>query len=437
MSTEIVAHQQEQLALELFQEMFAADQSITEARREIGFNKANVLIDVSDLSMLSRRAVNAFHFIAACNPMHESNVFDVDQEYFKWLVNYGNSRNHAHLKKSLREAQKSAAMVSEIDLKDPSKDKWISVPLVGMTAIANGRVVFEVPLPIRKELANPDSYTYLSLRISNAFSSRYAMEMYEKLSKNRYKGGTDWMTIEFYKESLKISDVKTLAEFKNLRRYVIDPSVDQINELSDIYVTYETRAGGGTRKITHIRFKVEPNPKGRLNLRVNYSQQIADVYEALTKEFGLSEEQLDEIMENREEWTDARIQEAIEFTRYRIQQKKEPIKYPGLYLMNALRKNLVLAAHERAGADQKIALSKNRQDSDKAHQERSSAATKEGIALLMDAGVEAQEEIFNAFKRATVYKGMLKGIETVDEALANPRVKAALGAFAQQRLQKV
>jgi plasmid replication initiation protein len=431
----VVAQPPQQMVFQLFQEMFATDQAITEANHEIGYNKSNVLIDVSDLTMLSRRAVNACHFIAAQDP-EKSDLFEVDLDYFKWLINFNKSQNHTHLKKSLREAQKAAAQVNIIDIDNPKKDRWISVQLLGTTAIANGRLAFRIPQELRNELANPESYTFISMRISNAFTTRYAFDIYEKLSRNRLKGGTDWMTLDFFKESLKISDVKTLSEFKNLRRYVLDPSIEQINELSDIRVSYETRSGGGTRKITHIRFRVEPNPEGKLNLRTDYRQQLTnDIYEVLTREFGLTEENLAEMMEQRESWDNKRILDAIELTRDRIKKKVGPrIKYPGLYLMNAIRKGLALSQAERDQDITPLSL-EMKEKVDEKHQQESSNAAKEGLRLFMDAEQEAKDEIFASFVHSPVFKAMTKGIKSIDDALANERVKTSLGSFAFQRLR--
>ena len=71
---------------------------------------------------------------------------------------------------------------------------------------------------------------------------------------------------------------------------------------------------------------------------MDYRKSIQDLYDTLVKEFGLSEENLAKIVENRVEWTNERIQMAIEFTRFRMRQAPGKIKYPGIYLMNAIEK---------------------------------------------------------------------------------------------------
>lgn len=335
----------QQMVLQIFENFRLDGRTIEESTSDIRYRKHNLFIDVSDLGLVARKALNACHYVAASSPVDPSGSYTVDLNFFRWLINYDKSNNLAHLKKALREAQKSAVQVNIIDVKDPTKDSWASVPMLGATGISGGKVIFRIPEEIRPHLLEPGSYTYLSLRITAAFTSSYALTLYEKLASQRYRGGTDWFEIEAFREWISVGNVKTLSEFKNLKRYVLTPALAQINELSDIRVDYVTKATSGTKRITHLKFTVRDNPDGRLNLRSGYKDAIHELYNVLTGEFGLGEELLDEIMSDRETYTDERIRAAVDFTRARVASSKG-VKYPGLYLMNALRKNLRLSDTE-------------------------------------------------------------------------------------------
>lgn len=339
----------QQLALDIFRDLSLTDTSITDVQKDIGYNKSNLLIDVSDLSLVARRVLNGCYFLASENP--KPDYYDLPVEFFKWLINY-DSRNHSHLKKAIREAQKASVVINIIDSDNPKHDKWASVPMLGATAISNGRVVFKIPEELRHQLHNPLGFTYLSLRITAAFNSQYAITLYEKLSGMKQQGESDWFEMEKFKEWIGVSNVKSYDEYKALRRNVIDPSVAQINDISDIFVTVEVKRV--SRKISHIRFLIKDNPNGKFVLRMDYRKSIQDLYDTLVKEFGLSEENLARIVENRVEWTNERIQMAIEFTRFRMRQAPGKIKYPGIYLMNAIEKGFSLGEAEKKRVSIKV-----------------------------------------------------------------------------------
>lgn len=334
---------QQQLALNLFNEFKSDGKSISEAQVEIGYAKNNFFIDVSELGLISKRALNACHYIAATSDPDEKGVYSVRDDYFRFLINY-ESNNLTHLKKSLRDAQKAAAEIT-IQTGDSAKEEWASFPLLGSAALSRGRVMFSIPSDIIKHIKDPKSYTYLSLRISTAFSSNYAANMYEFLLSQLFRGGTEWMEIDDFREKVGAKNIKTLQDFRNLKRYVLTVCKEQINTLSDIKFDYETKATQGTKKITHIKFTVEHNTEGVLNLQNGYKNQLKELYEILTIEFGLNTENLDEIMSDRDKYTNDRILEAIDFTRARLKGKSD-IKYPGLYFLKALKEDLRLSTIE-------------------------------------------------------------------------------------------
>ena len=52
-------------------------------------------------------------------------------------------------------------------------------------------------------------------------------------------------------------------DFGQLRRRIVDPAVRELNEHSDLLVTYETRKEG--KKVVALRFTFKPNPQGTLD----------------------------------------------------------------------------------------------------------------------------------------------------------------------------
>lgn len=130
-------HTQQQLALDIFASMDLIDAPITDISTDFAFRKPRLLVDVSDIGLLARRALNGCYFVAQETPDAEAHT--VDLRFFKWIIRY-DSNNNAHLKKVLREAQKSAVQVNVIDANDPKDDSWVSVPMIGAAGIRKGRL---------------------------------------------------------------------------------------------------------------------------------------------------------------------------------------------------------------------------------------------------------------------------------------------------------
>ncbi|WP_432263431.1 replication initiation protein [Cupriavidus sp. TMH.W2] len=337
---------QEQLGFDIFnsvREEMGPNTAITESAREIGYRKTNVLIDVSPMSLVARRAINALWLTVSENPDLEH--YDIELGYFKWLSKFETSNNVAHLKKALRECQSSSVQVSVEDAGgDP---QWVSVPLLGSVGIAGGRVVFKVDEMIRRQLKDPQRYTYLSLRMS-ASLSQYAYILYERLGSLRFMGTTAWIPVEEVRKWVNADAVKSLTEYKQFKRLVLDKNIAQINELTDLFIEYETKTAPGSRRVAAIRFKLRHNAEGKLVLDFALPHELKDLYETLVKGFGLSNRQINEIISNREENTDERIRAAIELVKYRV--KVGQVKSPGAYLMRAIKEGWALSEMERLAA---------------------------------------------------------------------------------------
>lgn len=335
----------QQLAFEVFKDLSSNDKGIDESPTEIGFNKANALFDVGEMGVLARRLLDVAYFFASDaidravkTGQPVSDTFDTHLDYFKWLMKY-ESNNHMHLKKCIREAQRSAIEVLAPD----QPDQYISVPLLGTAGIANGRFVFQLPKALRHLLSGPQNRSFLSIRITAAFTTAYAHTLYGYLLLNRDKEQTDWIEIDALRDIMSAT-AKSLQTFKDFKRYALENAIQQINEFSDIFVTYETRTGNGTRKITHIRFEIKPNEAGFRRLLQNVGTARQEIFNILVDEFGLAQSELDEIVKAGDTWSDDRLLSAIEFTRHRC--KGGTIKYPGAFLMKAIREGLKIGTIE-------------------------------------------------------------------------------------------
>lgn len=402
----------QQLVFEVFKDLSSNDKGIDESPTEIGFKKANALFDVGEMGVLARRLLDVAYFFAsdaieraAKTGQPVSDTFDTHLDYFKWLMKY-ESNNHMHLKKCIREAQRSAIEVVSPD----QPDQYISVPLLGTAGIANGRFVFQLPKALRHLLSGPQNRSFLSIRITAAFTTAYAHALYGFLLLNRDKEQTDWILLDELRDIMSAT-AKSLQTFKDFKRYALENAIQQINAFSDIFVTYETRTGNGTRKITHVRFAIAPNEAGFRRLLQSVGSARQEIFNILVDEFGLAQSELDEIVKAGDAWSDDRLLAAIEFTRHRC--KGGTIKYPGAFLMKAIREGLKVGTME---------LEVTQRPKQTAHQPFDMAALEEA-----DSGVVAKPQ--PARKKASASS---KAPAREVEAQESP-VEAILGWFAKQK----
>jgi hypothetical protein len=346
---QIVSHEnissQHQMALDIFHALDATDSPITEAKQDFHLRKSTLLVDVSDVGLLARRVLNGAYFLAQHEPDAEVHTYDL--RYFKWIINYANSNNNIHLKRVIREAQKSAVQVNVVDSLNPEDDNWVSVPMLGAAGIRKGQISFKIPTELRSQLRDPERYSLLSMRVLAGFSSIYALELYERLSVFKQDGHTPWWQLDEFRELIKVDGLKSANDFRYFRRDIIDPAIKQINETSDIDISLELRRTG--RFYSHLRFVISTSRNHLLLTSISASKEL---YLILTSEFGLSDAELDEIAKNRETWPDDRLRDAIEFVRHRCTTSK--VLYPAKYLMTAIRDGYRVGSIEREANKPKV-----------------------------------------------------------------------------------
>src|SRR5471032_1050266 len=354
-----------QFALDLFVEMAPAQRSIDEAApdKDIGYQKNRVFARIIGLGLSARRFVDAAYFIVAQDPDIQEN-YDVTLSFFKWLMRY-DSRNKKHFSSVIRSVkssmlevmsapvvsvdatgrmlaeptepgdEKSSAGIDNLDVavQDEEGD-WLE--LIGRVSVRNGRIRFRVPVELQRLIKDPENSYWTSLLVTSRFTLIYARGIYDHVLPTVPNGITDWLSLDLVR-NLPGKSWANNAEFKYFKRDYLEPAISQINELSDIELSYETRAGTpGSRKKDQIRFRLK-RKEAAVASKADMLNSVA-LFMTLQKEFALSDTQFERIAQNRAVWTDERIQQAIEYTRWKIRQG-EKIKTAAGYMMKALSDN--------------------------------------------------------------------------------------------------
>ncbi|SAL47434.1 replication initiation protein [Caballeronia humi] len=384
-----------QLALALFDDASAEGLPVEAARTDIGFARKNVLIRIVDLGVAARRLIDAAYFIVAQEEkVHD--LYDVELDYFKWLMRYS-SRNNAHLEQVITEAQRALIQATAEPEADGSKP-FGSVQLIGRISYVGGRFQFRVPPDVIGIIRGPGKSHWLSLRITSLFTLSYARVMYDHLLPYASEGVTDWFTLDELREWQGSMGAKAL-EFKYFKRDWLAPAVDQINEVSDLSLSYETRNEPGSRKIGRMRFRVERKEMAERLLHSH--EQAQALYQTLKREIGLSSAQFNQIASDRDTYSDERLEQAVERTRFSLKLGKVS-KSPAGFFMKALKEGWIVSDAERqmVQVQQGLAFTDQREAEAKAQAESR-------MALQIAAqDVHAQNRIVDEVRRGwEVYLG--------------------------------
>jgi hypothetical protein len=373
-----------QLALDLFDEMLTSGRPITESPKDIGFRRNSVFVDVQDLSLVPRRALDAAHFIASQDSVIQES-YSVDINYFKWLMMYS-SGNKQHFRSVMKNTR-----LASIDVENESvtTEEYVSVPLIGKFGISGTQLKFEIDPIIQKLIKDPLQSNFFSLRTSNLFTITYARSLYDHLLEYTDAGITEWLMLSKVREWLN-TRAKTYLDFRYLKRDGLEPALKQINEHTHMNVSYTTGNVPGSKKIERIRFKVVL--KDNCNLQRLDMLGSKELYDILRGEFGLSPINMEEILMNRAVWSNDRIHQAIDFVRYSIERKKVTKSVSGFF-MKALRDNLIVSSSDIKVAEQLAAQAdidkinlKKISDSCNVINSITSAAREQAAQLSLDEG---------------------------------------------------
>lgn len=341
------SNSQYQLAYDLFADLMPQDKSVTELPTSIGFKRNNIFTEISNLTLGGRRFLDVAYFLVSqCEQESLSYYFDAD--LIKWLGNY-NTRNTRYLNETLRKTQKAAIEVNDIDMTNPDKDQWISVPLMGVAAVSGGKVMFEISERLRKLIKNPEQAHFLSL--SHVFSKIHAKLIFDYMQQWLDHKVTPWMSVEEVRNWLECTST-AYKGFNYLNNRALKPAIEQIKEVTGMVLEMDTKKLPKSKKVSEIRFIIKSVPE--ITTHNREFTQLKQQYEKLRLEFGLSSAMINEVMENSGRWSSEYVERAMEYTRERAENGQ--IKTTAAnYLMDCLRKGHLVGDVDRLNKERRNA----------------------------------------------------------------------------------
>ena len=189
---------------------------------------------------VQRKTFNALLWVA--NEMIKQDPtttkFSTTYSYLKNIV--WNKLNNAYLKQALQEMQETRIEFN-ILWKD-NVSSWWQFNLLSYVALdfdnnsQHWIIKFEFPSIVVEHLSNPRLYAKLNLILMKDLDSKHSIALYELL-KDYQNIGTIWITIDQFRELMAIKPTQYKSLFM-MKVKVIDVAVNEINEKTDIRVSY-------------------------------------------------------------------------------------------------------------------------------------------------------------------------------------------------------
>jgi len=335
----------QQLVFTLFDEARHDGRTVDASSQDIGYSRKNILVRIVDLGVTARRLLDTAYFVVAQEGV-EKELYDIDLDLFKWLMRW-NSRNAAHFEQVITEAQKALVQAS-----DQPNERFGSVQLIGEVQYIGGRFRFNIPKKILPLILGSGASHWMSLRITSQFKLSFARAIYDRLLllAPARKGDTsesEWISIDDLRAWQGEMGAQALI-YKYFKRSWLDPAIKHINDVSDLEVSFDTLNEKGSRKVSKLRFRIT-----RKETVVVDSLVEAWATFHILKHYGLDRQKrrLGMLVADRAKYTDQRIRDADEYTRFH-----KPAK-PSAYFWKALEEGWSLSPADRATLDNQAQLS--------------------------------------------------------------------------------
>ena len=211
--------------------------------------KANNLITKSRYSLTLQQQKILLYFIAQIKPEDDSNtVYELSINDFAKVCGYleNNGYYYQSIKSDIKKLSDTSSWI-EVEKGKEVLFRWINTAEINQN---DGTIRISFHQTVKPYLfALREQYTKYSLYNILGLSHKYAIRLYEFLSVMRYKGIFE-ISIDELKKHIDAESYKTFSNF-NMR--VLKPSIDDINDYTNLNIEYQLKKTG--KAVTHIIFR--------------------------------------------------------------------------------------------------------------------------------------------------------------------------------------
>lgn len=211
-----------------------------------------------ELSLMEQKTVSYI-----CSMIKPMNVLDTGKEipfqlnykfnireYAKICgIDYDSGKNYELIKSTLKKLADRSMWLT-------TGDKEVLCRWLSKVRISKKSGVVEVILDedLAPYLFNlGQKFTEYSLYNILPMKSAYSIKVYELMKSYAYQK-TKTYSVDEFKRILNVHEIKSYENFKDFRKYVLEKAINEINEITDINLSYDTIKRG--RKVVKIRFDI-------------------------------------------------------------------------------------------------------------------------------------------------------------------------------------
>jgi len=177
----------------------------------------------------------------------ESMTFDIVDFCEMCGIDQDNGKNYINLKKTIKQLSDKSMWLMD-DKKNETLVRWISKAVIEHNS---GKIEIELDKdmsPFLLQLKN--RYTQFDLIYTLGMKSKYSIRLYEILKSYQKKNEIIKFDLERFQKLLG----SEYERWVDVRRFVIEPAIKEINKLTDIWVNYEAIKKG--RAIAFVEFEI-------------------------------------------------------------------------------------------------------------------------------------------------------------------------------------
>lgn len=228
-------------------------QKIVQKKADKKVYKTNEFIQKArfDLTLTQQKLI--LYAISKINKSSENfEKIQINLKEFQDICNVTHN-NYTGLKQDLTDINKKCWWVTVKDENNRVADclvQWFSFVKVYKDTSIIELEFHQILKPYLLELSDR-FYTSYELQNVLSFKSAYSIRLYE-LFKSLSNNESWFFTVDSLKEYLNCQEKYSV--FKDFRKWVLDPSLKEINHYSDLVITYKTEKNG--RKISRVIFSI-------------------------------------------------------------------------------------------------------------------------------------------------------------------------------------
>lgn len=264
--------------------------------------------------------------------------------------------------------------------------------MLASASIEDGVVIYEFSKRLSKLLYNPEIYQRISIAQQRLFKSASSLALWENCIRYVGVGSTGLIELQEWRELLGAT-AKTYDQYKDFNKFVISPSVKEINEVSSIEIQPFFKKSG--RKITHIGFTVAQKGQRQLAIpEIIEEAKSSKEYEELIA-YGINEVQAVSWIQ---ELGYGYIREKLDLTKE--SEKTGKVKKASGFLVSAIKGDYKSEKQVAKKKTAKQAEQRNNEESDKRKEDLRSKLSKEFSKLekekfLSSLSEQQQEDLKN------------------------------------------